>query len=46
MEFTDELAKSEAAIINAYLAVIRYKPYDKVRVRNVLEESGVARSTF
>lgn len=46
VELTEGLGKSEAAIINAYLRLLRFKPYDKVRVRDVLEESGVVRSTF
>ncbi|WP_165173408.1 TetR/AcrR family transcriptional regulator [Adlercreutzia sp. ZJ242] len=46
MKLTEGMGKSEAAIIDACLNVMRFKPYDKVRVKDVLEESGVVRSTF
>lgn len=46
MRLTEGLGKSEAAIVDAYLRVMCSKPYDKVRVKDVLEESGVVRSTF
>lgn len=46
MKLTEGVGKSEASIIDAYLVILRFKPYEKIRVRDVLEESGVSRSTF
>ena len=46
MKLTDSQSKCETLIVESYLTLLCTKPYDKIRVRDILDESGVARSTF
>lgn len=46
MELTEGLGRTEASIIESYIRLLGFKQYDKIKVKDVLEESGVVRSTF
>lgn len=46
MSFTEGFSKREKVIVDAYLDLMNEKPYDKIRVTDIVERSGVARSTF
>lgn len=46
MNVFEGMTKSEQAIAGAYVHLLRTKHYSKVRVKDVLEVSGVVRSTF
>lgn len=46
MEFATSFNKSERAIVEAYLSLLGDQRYDKVKVKDILERSGVVRSTF
>ena len=46
MGISENMSKREQAIVDGYQRDLCYRRYDKVRVKDILEESSVVRSTF